>query len=154
MRPLPIVIAGLASATLASCGSTGALSPTAAKTGSGSSSVLHFSQCMRANGVSDFPDPGPGGYRTTGINLQSPAAERAFNICKARLNQSTPPPPVPASVRRQELKWAYCMRANGVPSFPDPDANGDIQFPIGSPIPQTPAFQTAQNGPCKQYANR
>jgi hypothetical protein len=154
VRARSIVIAGLASATLASCGSSGEPSPTAAKTGSGSSSVLRFSQCMRANGVPDFPDPSPGGYRTTGINLQSPAAERAFNVCKARLNQSMPPPPVSARVRRQELEWAHCMRANGVPSFPDPDENGDIQLPIGSPIPQTPAFRTAQNGPCKQYASR
>ena len=51
------------------------------------------------------------------------------------------------------VQFAQCMRANGVPDFPDPDANGNIQFPIGSPIPQSAAFQRAQNGPCKQYVN-
>ena len=51
------------------------------------------------------------------------------------------------------IQFAQCMRANGVPHFPDPDANGNIQFPITSPIPQSPAFQHAQNGPCKQYMN-
>jgi hypothetical protein len=49
------------------------------------------------------------------------------------------------------LQFARCMRVNGVPNFPDPDANGDIQFPISSAIPQSPSFQDAQNGPCKRY---
>jgi hypothetical protein len=44
------------------------------------------------------------------------------------------------------------MRANGVPNFPDPDASGNIQFPLGSPIPKSPAFRHAQNGPCEKYA--
>jgi len=43
------------------------------------------------------------------------------------------------------------MRANGVPNFPDPNANGDIQFPVTSAIPKSPAFQRAQSGPCKKY---
>jgi hypothetical protein len=54
---------------------------------------------------------------------------------------------------RQELKFARCMRANGVPNFPDPDANGNIQFPVTSPIPKSPAFQRAKNGACKKYLN-
>jgi hypothetical protein len=45
------------------------------------------------------------------------------------------------------------MRANGVPNFPDPDNNGNIQFPVTSPIPHSPAFQRAQNGPCKKYGS-
>jgi hypothetical protein len=52
------------------------------------------------------------------------------------------------------IPFAQCMRANGVPNFPDPDAKGEIQFPISSPIPQSPAFQRAQDGPCKKYVGR
>jgi hypothetical protein len=45
------------------------------------------------------------------------------------------------------LKFANCMRAHGVPDFPDPAANGGIQ--VAGPgaksalDPQSPAFQTA-----------
>jgi len=150
-----IVIAVLAGAAIAGCGSTSAPSRAAANAKSRSNPRLQFSQCMRANGVPNFPDPGPGGYHTSGINLQSPAAQDASNVCEKHLHQSASghPPPTPENVQRQELKLAQCMRANGVPNFPDPDANGNIQFPITSHIPQSPVFQRAQNGPCKQYAS-
>jgi hypothetical protein len=107
---------------------------------------------MRANGVPNFPD-GPI-TPNSGIHPLSPAFQSAETACKKYEPRSTPPPPVPASVRQQERALARCMRANGVPNFPDPDANGDIQFPIGSPIPKSPAFQGAQNGPCKKYNGR
>ncbi len=150
LSSLWIAVAVLGGAAIAGCGSTATVSDTSTSAVSG----FQFAQCMRAHGVPNFPDPGPGGYRVrplSGINLQSPNAESAFNACQKHLPQSGHPPPVPASVRRQEVEFAQCMRAHGVPNFPDPDANGDIQFPIDSPIPKSPAFQRAQNGPCKQY---
>jgi len=149
-----IAVAVLGGAAIAGCGSTGTPSRATANARSGPGSTLEFSKCMRTNGVPNLPDPGPGGYQTSGINLQSPAAERAFNVCAKYPHQSGhPPPPTPESVRRQELLLANCMRANGVPNFPDPDANGNIQFPLTSPIPRSPAFQRAQSGPCKKYVS-
>ncbi len=145
-----IAIAVLGSTSMAGCGATGPLSGTVTNGSSGSNSALQFSQCMRANGAPSFPDPGPGGYARSGINLQSPALQSAMNACTRYLPQSGHSPPVPASVRHQELLLANCMRANGVPNFPDPDKNGDIQFPVTSPIPRSPAFQRAQTGPCKK----
>jgi hypothetical protein len=109
---------------------------------------------VRANGAPSFPDPGPGGYQRRGINLDSPAVQSAMNACEKYLPPSGDSPPTPESVRQEELADAKCMRANGVPSFPDPDANGNIQFPVGDPLPQSPAFQRAQNGPCKTYLGR
>ncbi len=45
----------------------------------------------------------------------------------------------------QGLKFANCMRAHGVPNFPDPNSGGGIQIPLGSGLkPQSPAFQAAQ----------
>ena len=45
----------------------------------------------------------------------------------------------------QMLKFSGCMRANGVPNFPDPSAGGGIQISPGSGLnPQSPAFQAAQ----------
>jgi hypothetical protein len=42
------------------------------------------------------------------------------------------------------------MRGHGVPSFPDPSANGAIQLSAGS-NPQSPAFQAAQKA-CSRFA--
>ena len=147
-----IAIAVLGGAAMAGCGSTGPVSRTVTDAPGGSKSALQFSQCMRANGAPSFPDPGPDGYARS-INLQSPAVQSAMNACTRHLPQSGHSPPVPASVRHQELLLANCMRANGVPNFPDPDNDGDIQFPVTSPIPHSPAFHRAQNGPCKKYGN-
>ncbi len=145
-----IVIAVLAATAAAGCGVTGA--PTGTSTNATSASGVRFSRCMRANGAPSFPDPGPGGYPRSALNLQSPAVQRAMNACMRYLSQpGEPPPQVPAHVRHQELLLAGCMRANGVPNFPDPDANGDIQFPVASPIPRSPTFQRAQSGPCRKY---
>ncbi len=148
-----ITIAVMGTAAIVGCGSTGQPSQTAANAHRGSSSALQFSHCMRANGVPNFPDPGPRGYQITSssaINPLSPADQTAFHACEQYLPSSGPPPAVPASERPQELKFAQCMRANGVPNFPDPDANGNIQFPIDSAIPQSPAFHSAQNA-CQKY---
>ena len=44
-------------------------------------------------------------------------------------------------------KFAVCMRKHGVPSFPDPNSQGQIQF--GSGIdPHSPLFRSAQHS-CK-----
>jgi hypothetical protein len=140
----------IGSLALAGCGS----SPTEIGTSTDptSASAFRFPRCMRANGALNFPDhpitPG------SGINPLSPTYVRAQKACKKYLPPSGPPPSVPRGVRQQELALSICMRAHGVPNFPDPDANGDIQFPIGSPIPRSPAFEAAQNGPCRNYVGR
>ncbi|MBV8432156.1 MAG: hypothetical protein JO244_13395 [Solirubrobacterales bacterium] len=49
------------------------------------------------------------------------------------------------------LKLAHCMRANGVPNFPDPGSGGDLEIGPGSGInPRSPAFQRAQQA-CRRY---
>lgn len=48
------------------------------------------------------------------------------------------------------IKFADCMRAHGVPNFPDPGSGGGIQLSPSSGInPQSPAFQSAQ-GACQK----
>jgi hypothetical protein len=48
------------------------------------------------------------------------------------------------------VKFADCMRAHGVPNFPDPSAGGGSQFPSGI-SPSSPAFKSAQQM-CAKYA--
>jgi hypothetical protein len=48
------------------------------------------------------------------------------------------------------IKFAGCMRAHGVPNFPDPSGGGGIHIQVGSGInPQSPAFQAAQTSCAK-----
>jgi hypothetical protein len=49
------------------------------------------------------------------------------------------------------VAFATCMRAHGVPKFPDPE--GSAQLGPGSGIdPTSPTFQAALNGPCVSLA--
>jgi hypothetical protein len=52
------------------------------------------------------------------------------------------------------LAFARCMRANGVPDFPDPNGQGGQLSPASGIDPNSPAFQAALNGPCKSLAPR
>jgi hypothetical protein len=47
--------------------------------------------------------------------------------------------------QQDSLKYARCMRANGVPNFPDPSADGGFTFnPAAGVDPSSPAFKAAQ----------
>jgi hypothetical protein len=59
-----------------------------------------------------------------------------------------------AGTETKAVKYSECMRQNGVPSFPDPDANGRIllQAGPGSDLdPQSDTFKQAQEK-CKEFA--
>ena len=115
---------------------------------------------MRANGVSGFPDPiaGPSGavglplslntdgsLTAEGQTFAGPALRSAERACKVYLPPAGgPPPQVAAQQRRQALTFARCMRAHGVPSFPDPTFSGGPQAgPPAGVDPQSPAFRSA-----------
>jgi hypothetical protein len=49
----------------------------------------------------------------------------------------------------QGAKFAACMRSHGLPNFPDPDAQGNIQFGSAEGIdPRSPKFRSALT-PCR-----
>jgi hypothetical protein len=91
-------------------------------------SGLEFAECMRANGVPDFPDPSPGGgllFNTAGINPTAPAVRAARAKCQKLLPMGGPP--LPGSVTHPSaqtlaklLRIAVCMHKHGVPQFPEP----------------------------------
>ena len=124
--PRRAVIAALAigcATAVGACGSSGhsASSSHASLYAAG----IKFADCMRAHGVSSFPDPSGGGggvnLAGTGINPQPPAFKSARVAC-ARLA----PGGAPGGVRATEsqfltaLGFAKCMRVHGFPDFPDP----------------------------------
>jgi hypothetical protein len=53
-------------------------------------------------------------------------------------------PATPTDLQTTALAYSRCMRANGVPKFPDPSSGGGFVFSAGSGIdPSSPLFQAA-----------
>jgi hypothetical protein len=101
---------------------------------------------MRSHGVPNFPDPSSNGGTvitpSMGINTRSPQFISARNTC-ARLIGGGTSASSPQNLA-QELKYSKCMRAHGVPNFPDPSSNGAITGSSKGINPQSAAFQNAQ----------
>jgi hypothetical protein len=112
------LIAALASILLlAACG--GSSKPKRSHT----DPLIALSKCMRAHGVTKFPDPSGRGINIggTGINPRSPAFEHAQTICFKLLPGGGPQGhPASAAQIKQADQTAQCMRAHGVTGFPDP----------------------------------
>jgi hypothetical protein len=81
---------------------------------------------MRSDGVTDFPDPGSNGWPATATSAQmenSPHFAAGYNACKHLL------PAGGVSKGQQDapqlLKFAQCMHAHGVPTYPEPNPNAN-----------------------------
>jgi hypothetical protein len=117
---------------------------------------------MRANGLTNFPDPVQGsgglgfpggvtksvegGLTVDGVSFSGPALKKASQACKIYLPGGGGPPPAPTAAQKaQILKFARCMRANGVPSFPDPNFGAATPGKEKQTLPDTdtPAFKHA-----------
>jgi hypothetical protein len=72
---------------------------------------------MRENGVSDFPDPrASGDFPDFGVRVCPDEWRQAIGVCKG-----LQPPVVRNPVQQSTaLKFAQCIRENGVKDFPDP----------------------------------
>jgi hypothetical protein len=98
------------------CGSAGKRSATVSR----QDQALKFSQCMRAHGVSNFPDPSGGAIPINPTEAQSPAFQSAQQKCARLMPPKGPPPHMTTTELSRAFAFARCMRAHGVPSFPDP----------------------------------
>lgn len=128
--------------------------------GGNAKDALAFSECMRAHGVSNFPDPNAqGGIQATGLNPASSTFQAASNNCRHLLpNGGVPTPAEQAAALAQALKMSECMRSHGITSVPDPVsvAGGGIQISLhstpGSNLnPNNPQFQAAQKA-CQRFS--
>ena len=89
--------------------------------------AMKFAQCMRDNGVSQFPDPDASGSLTienvvngTSIDPNSSTFQQALSACRALEPAGFMGPKRSAEQQAAALKFAQCMRDNGVKDFPDP----------------------------------
>ena len=152
---------GQSAAPGASAGSAQAATSASGPASSGQTPLAEavaFSQCMRSHGVPNWPDPvrtpsGGYGYRTAGIDPHSAAFQGAWQACKALPSpwHATGQPISPAQ-QQAWLNWAKCIRAHGVPNFPDPTFSSDGAVQIaGAGGSSSPQFQTAQKA-CRSLA--
>jgi hypothetical protein len=146
------------------CASGGKSSKTVARVGPATGSAaakatasadpLAFAKCMRENGEPDFKDPQRGRPMGDGLDTNSAAFKKAMDACKALMPTGTvrgAGDPNQGWSTSDKLKYAQCMRDNGVPNFPDPDANGGFALVQGNGIdPNAPQFKKAEDA-CKKY---
>ena len=115
-----ILIAGGCALLVAACGSS--------KTSSGHQAAftggLNFAKCMRAHGLTNFPDPSSGGgiqlNSSSGLNPASPAFQAAQQACAGNLPGGPFRGTASAAQKKQMLELSECMRAHGLENFPDP----------------------------------
>jgi hypothetical protein len=119
---------------------------------------------MRAQGISDFPNPVAsrlGGYgfhdhATPGSDLDpnSPKFQSATQACKKDV-----PPSIadvtPAEMAANALKWSECMHSHGEPDVPEPNGRGLIKItnPSGIMDPNSPQFERAEKD-CRSLGSR
>ncbi|MGA8461386.1 MAG: hypothetical protein WB800_38735 [Streptosporangiaceae bacterium] len=146
-KAMMLAAAALAAVVVAAC--SGGSSNSVTSAGNPNKGALAYARCMRAHGISDFPDPNAqGGFSApNGLNPKAPQYATANNACKSLVGSATPPPYNPTVVAKL-LKYANCMRAHGLSWLPDPNAQGhlDISFPKGS-SPNSAQY-TAANHTC------
>jgi len=140
LRPL----AALAMLTLigAGCSGTGSSSGTntAASSSGGNNNdtatrgqAVKFAECMRDNGVKEFPDPDASGALTidavangSSLDTNSAAFKQAMSACKELEPPGFTGGKVTPQQRTVRLKFARCIRDNGVKDFPDPTPDGPL----------------------------
>jgi hypothetical protein len=150
-----VLVGSCCALVLAACGGSGSGAKSAA-----SNPQLAASECMRAHGVPNFPDPTKGaggeglsvsiaiGSDTTtvgGIPFSGPVFEAAIKACKF-FGGGSSPPAVSESQKLQLFHFAACMRAHGVSNYPDP------VFPPGGGIERPDLSGLNLNSPAVQRA--
>jgi hypothetical protein len=136
-RPLAalalIAMAGLISA----CGSTAPAGTGGSSGGNNTAAnaqkAVKFAECMRGNGVSEFPDPDASGKLTidavangSSLDTSTPAFKQAISACKNLEPAGFMGSKRSSHQQQAALKFAQCIRESGVKDFPDPIPNGPL----------------------------
>jgi hypothetical protein len=159
---LGVSACGSSSSTSTSTGSAAAGS--GASTGSSNTTYrarVNLARCYRTQGI-NVPDPTPGAGHAAGGGIQQilnrypqakvQAAQQACRQYLAKANpQANASPAGQAEFNQEFVKFAKCMRANGVPNFPDRKQDVEAGFNNGSISLSSPAFQSALRA-CQSYA--
>jgi len=139
LRPLAALALIAMVALISGCGSSAPVETGTSSDGGNNNTVANaqkavkFAECMRRNGVSQFPDPGASGRLTidavangSSLDPSTAAFKQAITACK-----DLEPAGFVGSKRSPQqqqagLRFAQCIRGNGVKDFPDPIPNGPL----------------------------
>ena len=141
----------------AACGGGGDSSTVAGSTAY--EKALAYAQCMRSHGEPGFPDPtSKGDFIINGKkdHLNGALVQSADKACKHLLpNGGKMTAAQRQQALNQALRFSACMRAHGLPDFPDPTMrNGNISIRVGRPggaiSPGSAQFQSAQRA-CRKF---
>jgi hypothetical protein len=114
--------------------------------------AVKFAECMRTNGVTGFPDPAASGSFTidgvvngSSLDPNSAAFKHALTACRSLEPQGFTGAKVTSQQLAARLKFAQCVRDNGVPDFPDPTQNGPLVDTNRIPSAATPGGMSSLN---------
>lgn len=131
-RSFAAVALTAAVALISGCGSSAPAANNAGGGGGTASTVavvkqgVMFAECMRRHGIENFPDPTSGKLTLDGIvngsslDPNSPTFTQALSACKSLEPAGFAGGKRSTHQQSAALKFARCIRANGVPDFPDP----------------------------------
>jgi len=156
---------GAPSASVAHIGTTTTTAPANGPSGpalppdSVAAQIDKFVSCMRHHGVPSFPElvmSPNGGAVPVGpvtVDKNSPVVQGARRDCQSLLPAGQAPTATDATITPKDqadyIKAAGCMRAHGVPDFPDPVFSGNsVRFPpppgMTATIANSPTFLRAR----------
>ena len=104
--------------------STGTASSGADKKLTARDKAVKFAECIRAHGVSDFPDPDEKNQFEYGVSVTPAVWDKATTACKDLQPPGTLSGKRTPKQQSASLRFAQCIRDNGVKDFPDP-VNGE-----------------------------
>ena len=109
--------------------SVGAGTSTAKKPATNREKAVRFAECMRENGVPEFPDPDGSGELTidgvvngSSVDPSGAAWTQAIGACKDLEPSGFTGHERGSEQQTAALEFAQCIRENGVTDFPDPTA--------------------------------
>jgi hypothetical protein len=114
-----------------------------------------FGKCMRDAGFSWWPDPDSSGRIDSsppaGIVVDEAKLAKAQQECSSKYMNPGQAPAMSAEDIQKLKEYSKCMRQNGLPKFPDPDANGNIDLGKAKIQDNTPEWKKASEA-CQKYA--
>jgi hypothetical protein len=141
-RLRPLAALAVVAVIGAGCGGTSTSGGTTSNTGTGRgdnstasthTKAVRFAECMRENGVRDFPDPNASGELTidavangSSVDTDSPAFEQALSACKELEPSGFTGHERTTEQQAAALRFAQCIRDHGVRDFPDPGAHDPL----------------------------
>jgi hypothetical protein len=117
--------------------------------------AIAYTQCMRSHGVPEYPGPNSSGdlpkiipAQVSQLGVSESQFTAAGKACQSLWPYQAPTQAQGEQELTNDLKFARCMRANGLPNFPDPitTSSGRVEFVLSisklGANPESPLVQT------------